>query len=434
MKKGLPLKVEEIVDRKGNIGRTGMKAMIISVGGTPEPIVASLLEHKPDFVCFLVSQQSVDILGEVKNITRGKDLRFEDYKVICDDADDLLHCYERAVECAMKIAERPSAYTVVVDYTGGTKTMTAALALATVGHGYKFSYVGGKQRTKNGLGVVVTGTEVVGQRISPWQIFAVEEKRRISLFVSSFQYEAAISTMSLTIENLPEKKQEVWKAIAETLKGYLAWDNFSHGEALKNLQGGLKRLELCARFGMDKSISEYLEMVRGNFADLNEMNGETGFFKKLHSLLVWDLVSNAKRRYLQNKYDDAVARLYRALEMVGQIDFQVATGCSTSDADPAKLPEAIREEYVRKYKSLSKGKLEIPLFGVFRALKEMNRPVGHLYFENEEVLKKMLSARNDSILAHGVIPTKKKSYEDLSKIVQDLFVQKPLVEFPRLNW
>jgi CRISPR-associated protein (TIGR02710 family) len=411
-----------------------MKAMIISIGGTPEPIVASLLEHKPDFVCFLVSQQSVDILGEVKNLARGKDFRFEDYKVICDDADDLVLCYERAVECTERINEKPAPHTVVVDYTGGTKTMTAALALATVGHGYNFSYVGGKTRTKNGLGVVVTGTEVVRERISPWQLFAVEEKKRISLFVSSFQYEAAISTMRLTMPSLLQKDNEVWKAIGETLEGYLAWDNFSHSEALKCLSGGLKTLELCAKFGLEKSVSEYLEAVRGNLADLAEMNTKTKFFKKLHPLLVRDLLSNAQRRYLQNKYDDAVARLYRALEMVGQIDFQGATGCSTSDVDPAKLPEAIRQEFVKKYFSSDKEKMEIPLFGVFRALKEMNRPLGHLYFENEEPLKKLLSARNYSILAHGVIPTKRETYEEFAKVIQHLFAQRSMIEFPKLHW
>ena len=158
-----------------------MKAMIISVGGTSEPVVSSLLDHKPEYVCFFASQQSLDNIGEIKKQTKKKGHVFNDYKVICDDKDDLIHCYERAVECTKNLTQKSfDPAEVVVDYTGGTKTMSAALALSAVGHGYSFSYVGGEKRTKNGLGVVVTGTEVVKKDVSPWQIFAVEEKKRIS--------------------------------------------------------------------------------------------------------------------------------------------------------------------------------------------------------------------------------------------------------------
>ena len=201
-----------------------MKAIIISVGGTSEPIVSSLLNHGPDYVCFFASQQSLDKIGEIKNQVKAKGQKFKDYKVICDDAEDLIHCYEKALECTKKITEQGvDPHKVVVDYTGGTKTMTAALALATVGHGFSFSYVGGHERTKDGLGIVVTGTEVVETGVSPWQIFAVEEKKRISLFVSSFQYEAAISTMQETMDTLQEGEREIWTGILETLRGYLAW-------------------------------------------------------------------------------------------------------------------------------------------------------------------------------------------------------------------
>ena len=83
-----------------------MKAMIISVGGTPEPVVSSLLNHGPDYVCFFASQQSLDMIGEIKNQFKEKEQKFKDYKVICDDAEDLVHCYGKALECTKKITEQ----------------------------------------------------------------------------------------------------------------------------------------------------------------------------------------------------------------------------------------------------------------------------------------------------------------------------------------
>lgn len=139
-------------------------ALIISLGGTPEPVIASIETHAPRAVCFFASDQSVDLVGSIKDTLRQKGVVFKDTKVLCDDINDLVHCYERALTCAerlLRVDPDLAPDDVVVDYTGGTKTMTAALALATVGKGFRFSYVGGKTRTKDGLGVVVSGKEVL---------------------------------------------------------------------------------------------------------------------------------------------------------------------------------------------------------------------------------------------------------------------------------
>ena len=412
-----------------------MKAMIISAGGTPEPLVLTILEHKPDFVCFLASQQSLDLIGEVKRQLKEQKHKLEDHKVICEDVNNLVHCYEKAVECAERVREvcaNPDK--VVVDYTGGTKTMTAALSIATVGHGYQFSYVGGEERTKNGLGVVVSGTEVVETRTSPWQIFAVEERKKIALFISTFQYEAALSTMLQTLNVLSPGEQELWSGIVETLRGYQAWDNFDHQTALRSLSAGLKKLELCGKFCSERPIQNFIGKVKENFETLNEMNKRTKFFNKMHPILIRDLVSNARRRYLQTKYDDAVARLYRVLEMVGQIEFEKLTGCPTSDVDPEKLSESTREEYISRYQSPDDGKMKLPLNATFRALKELGHHTGERFYQNEETFKKIMSARNDSILAHGTQHIKKETYEKFAAVIEEHFIDGALIEFPGLDW
>jgi len=412
-----------------------VKAMIISVGGTPQPIVKSLMEHKPKFVCFFASQQSLDVIGSIKDSIKKHGLKIDDYKIICDDADDLVHCYEKAVHCTAKLKEKKiSPEEVVVDYTGGTKTMTAALALATIGHGYIFSYVGGRERTKEGLGTVVTGTEIVKTGVSPWQIFAVEEKKRVALLVSSYQYEAAIRIIQMMISEFDEKDAKLWGALGQLIEGYRCWDSFDHSKAVKELSSGLKAFDLFRNLNLlSAPLEQFHDRTKANFEILTDMSQKTGFFKKMHPILVADLVSNARRRAVQNKYDDAVARLYRALEMVGQIAFMQRTGCPTSDVDPQVLPESLRDEFICRYTSPLDNKIKIPLYATFQVLAMMGDATGLKFMEHEEDFKGVISARNNSIYAHGLSPVKRDTYEKFELLIRSHFVDGPLVEFPKLE-
>ena len=46
------------------------KAMIISVGGTPEPIIKSINTYRPDIVHFMPSQSSITQIGEITAKTK----------------------------------------------------------------------------------------------------------------------------------------------------------------------------------------------------------------------------------------------------------------------------------------------------------------------------------------------------------------------------
>ncbi|GAI29689.1 unnamed protein product, partial [marine sediment metagenome] len=116
--------------------------LLLSVGGTPEPLIRSLQEHKPKAVCFLASQGSIDLVSEIKKKAIG--LNFKDYKVIIDDINDTTHCYEKALVCCDFLEkEGISPQDIVVDFTGGTKVMSAALTLLAVSRNYQLSYIGG---------------------------------------------------------------------------------------------------------------------------------------------------------------------------------------------------------------------------------------------------------------------------------------------------
>jgi len=68
---------------------------------------------------------------------------------------------------------------------------------------------------------------------------------------------------------------------------------------------------------------------------------------------------------------------------------------------------------------------------VFR---EINNPVGQKFQQNGDDLQNLLNARNEPILAHGVVPIAKKTCEQFEKLILDLFVDRSLIEFPSLDW
>ncbi|MDO9559797.1 MAG: hypothetical protein Q7I89_08950 [Syntrophales bacterium] len=146
------------------------KTMIMSLGGSPEPLNKSIVSHRPENIIFLASHDSVALAGDIL-----KKLDFKPAAVyeITDDPNSMFECYKKARRCVDRTKKMGVApQNVIVDYTGGTKVMTAALILATIGQPFQFNYVGGEQRNKNGLGVVMDGHEKMFAEMNPWWLLA----------------------------------------------------------------------------------------------------------------------------------------------------------------------------------------------------------------------------------------------------------------------
>jgi CRISPR-associated protein (TIGR02710 family) len=412
------------------------QAMIISLGGTPEPLVRSIAKHRPQFVSFLASQESVVVLGKVKELLEAQDHPFPDHRVVLvENVNDLVHCYERALECARFLEAREiAADEVVVDYTGGTKNMTAALTLATVRKGYRFSYVGGEARTKGNLGIVKDGFEVVHTGVSPWQIFAVEEWQHLVLYVQQYHYEAALTLVQETRRRQPPAEQMLWEGLENALEGMRQWDRFNHRDALPRFKEGLRGLQQWVEVKGNAALVGFVQEGQRCRDFLIQLASTTNNFKRLDRLLVVDLLANAERRADQGRYDDAMARLYRALEMLGQIALKDQTGASTSNVLEQTLPEHLREEFSRKYRDSEDKKIKLPLEATFRVLQALKNSVGCQFFERYEAYRKILYARNLSILAHGIQPVDQDAFTSFRDLVRDSFDIREEVTFPRLRF
>jgi CRISPR-associated protein (TIGR02710 family) len=402
------------------------KAMIISVGGTPEPIIKSINEHGPDFISLLVSQQTIDTVGEIRARISSK---VPSEVSILDNANDLLHCHAKAEEAVERVIRRNfKGQDVVVDYTGGTKNMSVALSLAAISHGFIFSYVGGTERTKDGVGIVVNGCERVYQSVNPWDFLAIEERKRISLLFNTYQFKAARALVETLLEKTTSFRP-LFRQIGFIIDGFQEWDLFRHGSAAQAFKRA-KVDDLLA--GNDKSMRVFAQQVARSIEQVNSTLQASDSGKKVCRELVLDLFANAERRVEEGKVDDAVLRIYRLVEMLAQERLLNQYRIDTSDVQREQVPEPLGSEFIKQYER--DGRIRLAQSAAFQLLKALDDPLGCVFTLNEKKFANLQRARNYSYLAHGVQSVKEGTYLKLKEFVLGLglFELSEAPVFPKL--
>ena len=412
-------------------------ALLASLGGSPEPLVVSICTHRPEWVFFLASQASTVKLVDVMLQTKEKGCSFQQEMELVDDPADLVHCYERAVALVNRaLAKGFRGDDIIVDYTGGTKTMTAAMALAALGKGVSFAYVSGSKRTKDGLGVVEDGFEEVRHAVSPWQLFAVEEQKRLQMLFNTYQFEGAQRIAEYLEPRVGYTEAVFYRVAALAAKGYGAWDLFNHVAAERRLAELSAQLERLPNLQSPRKeqVQGFKQRVKEHHDLVAKIVEESGKGAKPSRLLVLDLLANANRRAKQGKVDDAVARLYRALEMLAQAVFWEEFHIETASVPEDFVPESLKEEFHKYRRSDGKG-YKIPLTAAYTLLRETGHTLGVRFAARSDELLKVLGARNSSILAHGTRPLRPETYETFQRIILEFVgVQnKDLVSFPELT-
>ncbi|OPY90893.1 MAG: CRISPR-associated protein (Cas_Cas02710) [Syntrophus sp. PtaU1.Bin208] len=407
------------------------RLMIMSIGGSPEPLKRSIAEHQPERIIFFASHDSILKAGEVLEQTDPKP---KTESVITEDPNSLFECYKTARCCVDRaMLSGYSADEIMVDYTGGTKVMTAALILATVGCPYQFNYVGGDVRTKAGLGVVENGHELMYSDMNPWSVFAEEERRQVVLLFNSCRYSAVgeIIRMAST-RDLPRDISDYFSFVRYLAEGFLLWEQFNHRKAAESLDKGMKNLTNFMKNHSHFQWQSFHDEVQQCSENLKNILLQTDNLKKSHPVLIDDLLNNARRRISAGRYDDAAARIYRALELYGQIIFEEVAGCSNSNVRRDKIPEAIRDVYIQKYADPQSGIIKLPLHATFQFLQETGHEAGQRYFQKLDEIQKIQSNRNDSILAHGIKSVTKNAVEKILQVVSDFTGFRADFDFPCL--
>ena len=122
--------------------------LIISLGNIPEPVINCINKLRPDRTVFVCSEESREFISEVQMKARMGDFDPErDVHLLQQRAqgkkdhirrngvDQLDRVYCQARDLIQQLRAQEPGCKITLDYTGGTKSMAAGLAMAAVDDG-----------------------------------------------------------------------------------------------------------------------------------------------------------------------------------------------------------------------------------------------------------------------------------------------------------
>lgn len=415
-------------------------ALLINVGGTPNPVAYSIEHHRPEKVIFFASKDSrAEIEDKVRPLVTH---RWRDQEIVTTpDHQDLTRCIEvLSRELPARLALLGIDWRdLVVDYTGGTKTMSAALVLATIGEPVAYSYVGGQVRTKEGLGTVLDGSEAVLLNPNPWDALALDLKRRMARQFNHGQFAEAMHTAGDAADRVSPERRVFFDDFRSLFDGYRRWSLFEYTKA----EGPIRKAIDGLRRANDPCLADFLGEVERDLGRLSlivpAFRGLQGGHKvdvaAVRTLLV-DLVANAVRTVqLASRPDDGVARLYSAIEKLAKATLQ-GRGIDNGKVSPEQVPEPLLDDYTSRYRDPESGFLRFGLDASYRMLAALGDPLGQAYLRREREVAQVLDVRNGSLMVHGWSPVKADLFDRLLDVALDFLgiSGDDLPQLPRLGF
>ncbi|MBC7129594.1 TIGR02710 family CRISPR-associated protein [Candidatus Bathyarchaeota archaeon] len=371
-----------------------MKALVISVGtgtraakstieGLAGALAFSINHHNPDLTVFIVTQESEK--STLPLILKKIGLKPHE-TILIENPDNIQAIYEKLRPKISQLREKYE--TLVVDYTSGTKAMTAALAvLAALYEADELSYITGERKN----GIVQPGTEQL-QPIRPYFISAEQKLKTAIRFFNHAQYSAAATILKEILKIKDPKITERAAPILNLAEAYAFWDKFQHEKAFQKL----RKIKMAELNNNKRFLGELVRKSKNN--------------EQPEPYFIADLINNSERRAREEgKYDDAVARLYRTIELIAQYRLKTKYGI-----DPSKCPrEKIPQELIENWNiPPEKETVPIALQKDYELLKANGDELGEKYLQDKS-LRDLLSKRNTSILAHGLTPITRETWQKL---------------------
>ncbi|WP_353683939.1 TIGR02710 family CRISPR-associated CARF protein [Thermodesulfovibrio sp. 3907-1M] len=404
---------------------------IFTVGGSTVPIINSIIEEKFDFVYFICSSGKSDVASERlvdgkplkegdKIIAKECNLSKEDYEKITLDVDiidDLNETFKKLEEDLLsRLNERfpdKQSIRVIANYTGGTKTMSAALVILSILQDGWELQLNTAQRTN----LIKIDSGDFPTSINKINLLYRIDRKYFDTLMHKYYYEEIIEKAKNYLKaSLPvETKNEIMR-LKDILNAFVLWDKFHHQSAFEEFDRIIKALPKDS--SCHKAIINY-------YLCLKQILGK----KSCHGYeKVIDLVMNAERRAEQSKFDDSIARYYRAIEMIAQLRLN-SHGIDNSNIKCNELPKlnekALQFLQTECEKNSEDGIVKLALAKSYELLAHMDDDLGKLYLERKKELLECLKLRNNSILAHGLEPVLKEKFEQVKSTFKS-FIQEAL--------
>lgn len=379
--------------------------LFVTVGTTPDPIITSVRSQAPDHVVFICSNETKAKADTILRSLSPAPFTHDTCILPPEAQDDFDQCHQyihRLMEEAESLA--PEA-TYAADFTGGTKTMTSTLTIAACDRQWNLYVVTGLR----GSGpTVIAGTERL-HRLETHHLQGVRAFQRAQLLAGAYDYQGAeqVASDALRSPQSPEMRKML-DFIVTTCRVFEAWDRFDHALASQIISNIRASFVEHSKF-LD-AVCSSRQRIDASFSHDRQVG--TGYE------LVEDLILNAERRASTKRFDDAVGRLYRSLELLMQLRFKLAHNLDTSDLDMSRVPESgwhlVTESRDGKRK-------QVALLSGYNLLGHFpDDPVFAAFQAHAKPLEAALQIRNHSLFAHGIKPVTETEYKQFDRIVRTL--------------
>lgn len=205
--------------------------MIMTVGGSYNPLIISLKYFVPKEVVLFYTDQVENSKNKVLKFANKLNINCILFKVT---STDTLTIYDEIKNMYIKWNKPEN---IIVDFTGGTKPMSIAVAMACYILGGSFIYL--ETETIKSVNRPKPDTEILNVIPNPYKVFGdLEIKKAFDLF-EQFDYTNAFETLNRVydaLKNGEEKHYIIAKILKDLSLSYKYWDELDFKKAFENMK------------------------------------------------------------------------------------------------------------------------------------------------------------------------------------------------------
>lgn len=342
----------------------------IPINRAKELLSRRLYEDSIDLLVVVAFKDILDNVEDLKSYykeTYGTDLNLN--VLILKDLDNLDYVFDRF---KYKINEFPDSE-IIINYTYGSSKLTAIAIIIARLYGLKI---------QNKLEINDTA------KISKFNVVEEDNDSSIMYIIKKLFNSYDFRIAKDLLEEKYTSPGMIKQRFSEIIDLYLKWDSFEYVDG---------------DYGELTEFFSNLNNLPNNVKSLKILSDNNN--KLFNSYRIADLINNSKRRIEEKKYEDAIIRLYRTLELIAEVRLMEKYGIKKDDVHIDELKKLdIEKNAVQKiidrldYKY---PKYNLSLTSSFFLLQKLYDDVGKHYYYNKDLYQQIFQKRNISVLVHG---------------------------------
>jgi CRISPR-associated protein (TIGR02710 family) len=397
-----------------------MKILFCTVGGSYQPVLTCIKEQQPDYTYFICSQDD-DVSGykgsytqinakgniiekeageksaSLPNIPTQLGMNETAYEIVTVPSDRLNEIVEEISKIISEAQNKYPESSFIADFTGGTKSMTAGLVVAALDFNTVKLQIITAQRTN--LNKVDTRSST--QPLDMEDVLFNRSLNQHLMLLKHFSYAEALKGINELACPHSRTSQKLYHSAKLFCEGFAYWDKFDHQQAYESLKSLIKT---------HQELQVYINNLSSIISDpVNEKKQQ-----KQELLKIFDLWNNALRKQQQQRYDDAVARMYRMIEWSAQWILSSQHQINSGDVKEEQLPDEMKAAF--KFDR----EVKLGLMQCWELISMIDKTAAGPFARKQlKTILNLIKPRNSSILAHGFAPIAEADVNNINSWIEN---------------